>query len=679
MLRRMSFFEELKRRNVVRVGLVYLIIAWLLLQISDTLAPALYLPDWFNSAVALLLILGFPLALFFAWAFELTPEGIKLEKDVDRSGSVTHLTGRKLDFAIIGLMAAAIVYLLLDSYVLEKAPPETVDIDKSIAVLPFENRSARTEDEFFVGGVHDDILTQLAKIDDLKVISRTSVMEYREQTRNLREIGQALGVATILEGGVQRAGESVRINVQLIDASSDVHLWAETYDRELTTSNIFAIQSEIATAIADALKARMSPGVQKSIAGVPTQNLQAYDLFQRANAIIRSQSWGTSREAAQLYENALLLDPDFALARAYLARIYVRWYWYLEPDDAHLLQARAMIDMALERQPDLPEAHVALADYFYRGFLEYDRALEQLDIATPLAPRNANTYGMRAFILRRRGDLGEAIPYLERAVELDPLNSSLHYGLAGTYFMLGRFDVALSYYDRAVELVPNDFSMRVSRAHALLELDPDSPAMRQLMTDPAFAEFGGRVWMQYKLRFAMREGDYDFAMDLIRHYESESTLLQSGGTYSPTDLLRALTEFYSGEEHKSTAYFESAKSTLESAAIDMPDDPRILRSLGFAYAGLGDRENALAAAAKAAEILPVSRDALRGPEYVKSFAQTYAMLGEPDAAIEKLEQLLSRPVNWTASLSVVRREPAFAELHEMPAFQALLEKHRFRD
>ena len=276
----MSLFKELKRRNVFKVAAAYVIVSWLLLQVSDTLVPALHLPGWFHSGVAFILIIGFPLAMFFAWAFELTPEGIKKEKEVDRTRSISHTTGQKLNYAIIALMSIALAYFVWDKFVaapgnaveLAKASPpveqngtapvsRTKNPDKkSIAVLPFQNRSANEENaEFFSEGVHDELLTNLSKIGALKVISRTSVLNYRDTTRNLREIGEELGVANVLEGGVQRAGNMVRINVQLIDAATDEHLWAEVYDRQLTTENLFAIQTEIANAIADALEATLSP------------------------------------------------------------------------------------------------------------------------------------------------------------------------------------------------------------------------------------------------------------------------------------------------------------------------------------------------------------------------------------------------------------------------------------
>ncbi len=246
-----GLFAELKRRNVFRVGLAYAIVAWLLVEVASVVLPTFKAPEWVMQVFTFLVILGFPLALIFAWAFELTPEGIKREAEVDRAESITHVTGRKLDFAIIGLLVIAVVYFAVDKFVLQgETEQASVVREKSIAVLPFENLSQDATNEPFTIGIHDDILTQISKISALKVISRTSVMEYSDTTKNLKTIGAELGVATVLEGGVQRAGDRVRINVQLIDAATDEHLWADTYDRRLTAANIFAIQTEIATAIA---------------------------------------------------------------------------------------------------------------------------------------------------------------------------------------------------------------------------------------------------------------------------------------------------------------------------------------------------------------------------------------------------------------------------------------------
>ena len=336
----MSFIAELKRRNVFRIGVAYGIVAWILVEVAHTAFPTLQLPDWTVTLVTVLLIMGFPIALVIAWAFELTPEGLKRESDVDPAESITRRTGRKLDFIIIGVLAVAVVYLVVDKFVLE-AEPEPAEVtaeqvpaaepavrEKSIAVLPFANRSVDEADAFFVDGMHDDILTHISKIRSLKVISRTSVMEYRDTTKNLKTIGRELGVATVLEGGVQRAGDHVRINVQLIDAETDDHLWANIYDRQLTTANIFAIQTEIAKAIADALQATLSPEEQDRLETRPTENLAAYEAYILGKQLLVKETIGALAVAIDYFEQAVELDPNFAPAYVGLAESHILHFFY---------------------------------------------------------------------------------------------------------------------------------------------------------------------------------------------------------------------------------------------------------------------------------------------------------------------------------------------------------------
>ena len=335
----MSLIAELRRRNVFRVGVAYAIVAWLLIQVADVAFPALRLPDWTVTLVTALLIMGFPVALLFAWAFELTPEGIKPAKEVAPAESITHLTGRKLDFAIIGLLATALIFVVVDSYVLEAKPEqaevaaeqapaaEQVEREKSIAVLLFDNLSGDAATEPFTKGIHDDILTQISKIRALKVIARTS-MERLDPTLSIPEIGTKLGVGTVLEGGVQRAGDRVRINVQLIDCKTEAHLWAETYDRELTAANIFAFQSEIAKTVADTLRAALSPEEQDRLASIPTENLAAYEAYLLGRQRLARTTAAAFVEAVDYFQQAIELDPEFALAYVGLADSYVEQVFF---------------------------------------------------------------------------------------------------------------------------------------------------------------------------------------------------------------------------------------------------------------------------------------------------------------------------------------------------------------
>jgi len=464
----MSFIAELKRRNVFRVGVAYGIVGWLLIEVAHTAFPTLQLPEWTTTLVTVLLIMGFPIALVIAWAFELTPEGIKRESKVDPTESITRVTGRKLDFAIIGLLAVTVVYFVVDKFVLEAEPklatgateqiPGGVPIasEASIAVLPFANRSADEADAFFVDGMHDDILTHLAKIRSLKVISRTSVMEYRNTTKNLKTIGQELGAATVLEGGVQRAGTQIRVNVQLIDAKTDDHLWAEIYDRQLTAANIFAIQTEIATAIAEALRATLSTEEQHRLAAVPTENLEAYEAYLLGKQRLASRTTVAFTQAVDYFQRAIRLDPAFALAYVGLAETYVLQAFYSgAPPVETLAKAREAAEQALRLNDQLGEAYNALA-----AVKEDSNDLEGAEAAykraLKLNPNHALSLHWYGWMLRSRlGRPEEALELHRRASELDPLSGVMALNVEADLEALGRFEEAEKWLDKVKELTPD--------------------------------------------------------------------------------------------------------------------------------------------------------------------------------------------------------------------------------
>jgi TolB-like protein/Tfp pilus assembly protein PilF len=668
-----SLFEELKRRNVFRIGIAYVVAGWLIAQVLDLAADAFNAPDWVMQMLIVALLIGLPVALFLAWAYELTPDGIRRETQVERNASITDRTGHKLDFAVIGLLAIAVPFLLLDRYVFPGREAPSVDVvaetQPSIAVLPFDNRSAREEDEYFVDGMHDDILNQLAKIQSLKVISRTSVLGYRDPTRNIRDIGRELQVATILEGGVQRAGQTVRINVQLIDAATDEHLWVGSYDRELNTSNIFEIQREIATAVARELHTALSPELASRIATAPTQNIQAYDAYQKANAILSSETWGISNKAAALYQESILLDPAFASAYVKLAQIYVNQYWYFDKEQANLRRAKAALDTALNLVPEMPEALVVLADYYYKGFLDYERSLELLNAAIPHAPQLSIAIHRRAYINRRKGNLEEAIADMRKALDLDPLSSLRHFGLAQTLGMNRRFEEAMPYYDRAIELSPDDYTLHAARAHTAVEIDHRSKAMRELLYAPDHEESTSRFWLLYRWRMAMMEHNYEIAENTLR--QAENQLLNVNQAYYPLNLMLALTEHFLGDPESARALFGSAMTELEAAIESLPNDPRVLAALSLSYAGLGESDKSRAAANAAVELSPISRDSVIGPIYVMNRARVLAMIGDDDSALADIELLMSVPLNWGQGPAMIRMDPAFKALHSRPEFQAL--------
>ncbi len=432
----MSFFGELKRRSVTRVAVLYGVASWLILQIADVLFPNLGAPDWAFGLVLGLLLLFFIPVLIFAWVYEMTPEGLRKEKERDPDRPIDNQTGTKTNTVTIVLLLLVIGLVILDRMnpqttpaiveqevveaVAQTPPQDLSSPEPSIAVLPFETRSDDKQDEYFSAGIHDDLLTQLAKIHGLKVISRTSVMQYANTTKPMREIADELQVATVLEGGVQRAGDRIRVNVQLIDAHTDKHLWAETYDEELTVANIFSIQSRLATSIALALQAELSPAVQERLASQPTDNLEAWSLTQKADSFLEKEQTRQNLEAAvDLYRQAIEKDPEYAAAWAGLSLAInelVGWYYWPE---SSLDEAWRTAMKAIELDPDLADGHFAHGDLlrierrYAKGEQAFQRGLE-------LSPGSADGYSRYGDILRDAGRFEESVIQSRKGVELDP-------------------------------------------------------------------------------------------------------------------------------------------------------------------------------------------------------------------------------------------------------------------
>ena len=406
-----GFFEEVKRRKVYRVAAAYIIAAGGIIQLASATFPAWELPNWSLRLVILLLLVGFPIALIFAWAFDITAQGIRATPDTPAP-----MTRRRRN--VIMLIATGVVisaatgFFLLPRVAAHK-------VDKSIAVLPFENLSDEKENAYFADGVQDDVLTNLSKIGDLRVISRTSVMQYRGRPTNLREIGKALGVSNILEGSVRRSGNRVRVNVQLIDANTDEHVWANDYDGDVT--DVFALQSDLAREIANALQAKLSPAEKSQMTLKPTENGEAYLAFVQAHDLSCAYEDLTKlKQSAQLYQRAIDLDPKFALA---LARYSQLESWMLRTHEAtpeHREKARSLAEQALQLQPDLPEAHLALGSSYYYGDNNYDAALKEFEIAQRGLPNESEVYLAIGAIQRRQGKWAESTANLEKSASLNP-------------------------------------------------------------------------------------------------------------------------------------------------------------------------------------------------------------------------------------------------------------------
>ncbi|HYK24403.1 MAG TPA: hypothetical protein VEU75_07040, partial [Candidatus Acidoferrum sp.] len=438
-----TFFTELKRRKVYRVAAAYAIVAWLLIQAASILFPTFEAPLWVMKVFVTAVILGFPVALILAWAFELTPEGIRRAEEVPPQESKTPGAGRKWTAIIVAaaVLAAALLafqFTRTRSSVTTELPKQTAPIatsmDKSVAVLPFENLSSDKENAFFAQGIQDEIITTLSKISGLRVISRTSTVHYSSAPENLSEIARQLHVSNVLEGSVQKAGDRVHINVQLIQADNDAHLWAQSYNRELT--DIFGVEAEVAKSIADSLQATLSPQEKARVEAKPTTNADAYVLY------LRARDYQTRpdnllqdyRSAMNLYGQAIKMDPNFALAHARLSAVMSMIYHWFEPTQQVKETARREADESLRLQPDLGEGHLALGLYFYYEASNYEEALRELNLAAKTLPNDGDVGLYIAAVQRRQGHLTEAIAAYQKAEAIDPRNSITLYDAAQTYF-----------------------------------------------------------------------------------------------------------------------------------------------------------------------------------------------------------------------------------------------------
>ena len=468
------FVSELRRRNVYKVAVAYAVVAWLLIQAASIFLPAFDAPPWVMKIFIIVIIFGFPVALIFSWAFEITPEGIKLESDIEADKSITRRTGRKIVAVTIALAVVAaglFVYQLVRSKSDASTSPATAAItvapNKSIAVLPFDNLSRDPENAYFCEGVQDEILTRLAKVADLKVISRTSTQKYKSAPDNLRTIAQQLGVANILEGAVQKAADQVRVNVQLINATNDAHLWADIYDRKVT--DIFAAESEISKTIADTLQAKLTGSELKAMAKVPTTDSEAYELYLKGRFFWNKRTGADFRKAIEYFNQAIAKDPSYALAYAGLADSYqlLPNYGAAAPRDS-IPQAKAAAQKALELDSNLAEAHASSGTLSENDFA-FERSITEFERAIQLSPNYATAhhwFGDGPLMALARSD--RSIAEGKRAVELDPLSLINNADLGWDYFNPRRYDEAIAQYRKTIDIDSHFYLAHYYLGEALL-------------------------------------------------------------------------------------------------------------------------------------------------------------------------------------------------------------------
>ena len=571
------------------------------------------------------------------------------------------------------LMGAVVAVVVMGFLLWSKRTATTSSAPaKSIAVLPFENLSEDKANAYFTDGVQDEILTELAKIADLKVISRTSVMQYKSGVaRNLREIGKQLGVAHLLEGSVQRVGGKVRVNAQLIDARTDGHLWAENYDRPL--DDVFAIQSEIAKTIANQLQAKLSPTEKAAIEKPPTTDLTAYDLYLRAQALFADSSDTIhAREklpqAERVLNEAVGRDSHFLLAWCLLARVHGIFYWQgHDHTQARLDLANSAVQTALRLQPDAGEAHLALADYYYHGFRDYERARSELAIARRTLPNNAEVFEYTGYIDRREGHWEEATRNLQRALELDPRNFLTLQQMALTYQSQHRYADQAQTLDRALTIVPGDPGTRISRARVAFDWRADiKPSQVMLATliaeDPSVAPDVDDADL------ALCERNAAATTRALTNFPREG-IVQNGVNY-PHAYFEGLVAYCQGDSAKAQAAFTAARSEVEKIVEKQPDFAPALSLLGMIDAGLGRKEEALREGRRACELLPISKDAYDGVAHAVNLAQIYVWTGEKDLAIEQIEAV-ERVPNFL-SYGLLKLHPQWDSLRGDPRFEKIV-------
>jgi TolB-like protein/Tfp pilus assembly protein PilF len=672
-----NFFAELRRRNVYKVAVAYAIVAWLVIQAASIILPTFEAPPWILKVMIFVLIIGFPVALVFAWAFELTPEGLKRTEDVDFTESMTRRTGRKLDFLIIGVLLV-VVGVLIFQRLHPSAPSTTSNIpEKSIAVLPFENLSREPDNAFFTDGVQDQILTNLAQIAELKVISRTSVMQYKSGApRNLREIGQQLGVGRVVEGSVQRAANRVRVTAQLLDAGNDAHLWAQTYDRDL--ADVFAIQSEIAKAIADQLQAKLSPNEKKAIEQPPTTDVTAFDLYSRARNLLGTTSFSATNQATylqaiDLLNQALARDQSFLLAQCQLVYAHANVYFLgIDHTDARRAQADAAVEAAFRIKPDAGEAHLARANNLYRVHRDYDGALAELEIARRTLPNDPQVFELTGYIARRRGQHEEGLRNLQRALELDPRNYFTLQQIALSYFNLRRYSEIIAVLDRALSIKPDEVDTRVFRALVSLDWKADPAPLHRTIEEIRAKGAPEAIKTVADNWFLCALAERDAA-------SAHAALGALGENFFGNDAVHLFRSFGEGliarmekDDAKAHAGFTAARADQERRLQTQPDYAPVICVLGLIDAGLGNKEAALREGRRAMELLPYSADSINGAHMIEYFALIAAWVGEKDLALEYLNKAEQLPAYGTITYGQLKLTPYWDPLRGDPRFEQIV-------
>ena len=663
----MSLIEELKRRKVFRVAASYAVVAFIIFQLVEILFPIFNFPQWTQQFVVIIILLGFPIALIFSWVFDKTPEGfIKTDavksKEKKKNEKATASKPFYLDSKNLYLLLGLVIAFLLGSYG-SGSFQSSVD-DKSIAVLPFDNYSTAPEDQFFSDGITEVIIANLAKVKDLKVISRTSVMEYKNTTKKIKDIAKELGVAHILEGSIQRANGRVRVVGQLIDTKTDEHIWAETYDKDET--DIFELQSEVAIEIAEAMKSELTVDEKARINEKLTDSNIAYEYYLKGNMIENS---GHSKEnlfaAISEYERSIALDPDFAEAHAQLGKMHAHIKWYRHDlSDRRMELSKKSIDRAMELKPSNATVRIGRGTYYYHGFRDYGKALADYSLAKELEPGNISALYRIGLIYRRLGDLEKAIENITDASNLDPRSTLMINQLAGSYVSIRNYDEAIKLAKKSYE-INNSYNGVVNNL-IRAEYFRSGNASKALNDSKKFSsELNIRVLDFNRI---LKNDEVLLSLLTKSNKKSYGNILE----FFPHDYFLGLAYYYKGNKKLASESFIKSIEYLNDQIILYPDDARFYTSIGIAYARLGDKQKAIEFGLKGVEVLPINKDAFFGPNHEKGLARIYSIVNEKIKALEMIEYLSSIPngLHYGELLS----DPDFDLIRDEIRFQNILLK-----
>jgi len=665
-----SFFSELKRRNVYKVAITYAVVAWLLVQVGSILFPTFEVPSWVMKVYVTAIAAGFPVALVMAWAFELTPQGLKRTEVADAAQE--HSARGGWIAVIVITTALSLGLFLLGRYTASQAAPRErgVATQRSVAVLPFENLSDDKSNAYFATGIQDEILTRLARLNELKVISRTSTAQYQSKPANPGEIGKQLGVAHLLEGSVQKVGEQVRVNVQLINAQNDAHVWADTYDRKLT--DIFAVETEIAKSIAEQLQARLTGHEQEALALKPTSNPEAYDAYLRGLAA-ESESLLTVypfQKAISFYKRAIKLDPDFAIAWARLSRMYSLLYGSFGD---RLGDAKGALERAQALQPNAPETLLALGYYQNDELREYEHARKTFLRVATLLPGNSEVPASLASIARRQGQWDKVTDYSEQALVLDPRNPELLVRVAFNYGDQRQFEIARSFLDRALQIRPDDVETKAAKAAMYQAQDKLTEADKYLAEvnalTPSYEAVGAKV-TQLRL-----ERKNDEAVQLLKtrigQFEFGSYIEEAVFGYFLT-----FAQHVAGNKAAAQATAAQTRDRLVQLTREQPDNDWLAVILSQTYAIAGDKNAAWKEAERVKRITSSLADVAVGPFADENMAVVATLSGEKSRAIELLSHLARISYSgwlygYPVTPAALRLDPIWDPLRGDPAFQKL--------